>query len=83
MWFRTDTFTIFILQFSSSMLIPLDFADDLALLSQTQQQMQEKTTCVAAASAAVGLNIHKKKSRILRYNTACTNPVTIEQHIYN
>ncbi|VDP81753.1 unnamed protein product, partial [Schistosoma curassoni] len=30
----------------------LDFADDLALLSQTQQQMQEKTTNVAAASAA-------------------------------
>ncbi|VDO69787.1 unnamed protein product [Schistosoma margrebowiei] len=56
----------------------LDFADDLALLSQTQQQMQEKTTSVAAASAAVGLNIHKRRSRILGYNTVCTNPVTIE-----
>ncbi|VDP35100.1 unnamed protein product [Schistosoma margrebowiei] len=33
----------------------LDFADDLALLSQTQQQMQEKTNKVAAA---VGLSIH-------------------------
>ncbi|VDP83579.1 unnamed protein product, partial [Schistosoma curassoni] len=30
----------------------LDFADDLALLSQSQQQMQEKTNSVAAASAA-------------------------------
>ncbi|VDP56875.1 unnamed protein product [Schistosoma curassoni] len=40
----------------------LDFADDLALLSQTQQQMQEKTTSVASTSAAV----------------ACTNPVTID-----
>ncbi|VDO58169.1 unnamed protein product [Schistosoma margrebowiei] len=56
----------------------LDFADDLALLSQSQQQMQEKTTSVAAASAAVGLNIHKGKSKILRYNTACTNPMTID-----
>ncbi|VDO47505.1 unnamed protein product [Schistosoma margrebowiei] len=37
----------------------LDSADDLALLSQSQQQMQEKTTSVAASSAAVGLNIHK------------------------
>ncbi|VDP80745.1 unnamed protein product [Schistosoma mattheei] len=55
----------------------IDFAEDLALLSQTQQQMQEKTTSVAAASAAVGLNIHKGKSNILRYNTACTNPITI------
>ncbi|VDO87610.1 unnamed protein product [Schistosoma margrebowiei] len=53
----------------------LDFADDLALLSQTQQQMQE-TTRVAAASAAIGLNIHKRKSKVLRYNKACTNPIT-------
>ncbi|VDP74125.1 unnamed protein product, partial [Schistosoma curassoni] len=56
----------------------LGFADDLALLSQTQQQMQEKITNVAAASAAVRLNIHEGQSKILRYNTACTNPVTID-----
>ncbi|VDP88547.1 unnamed protein product, partial [Schistosoma mattheei] len=56
----------------------LDFADDLALLPQTQQQMQEKTTSVVAASAAEGLNIHKGKNKILRYNTACTNPVTLD-----
>ncbi|VDO83330.1 unnamed protein product [Schistosoma margrebowiei] len=56
----------------------LDFADDLALLSQTQQQMQEKSTSVAVASAAVGFNIHKEKSKVLRYNTECTNPVTID-----
>ncbi|CAH8483837.1 unnamed protein product [Schistosoma margrebowiei] len=55
-----------------------DFADDLALLSQTQQQMQEKTTSVAATSAAIGLNIHRGKSKVLRYNTACTNPITID-----
>ncbi|VDP47211.1 unnamed protein product [Schistosoma margrebowiei] len=54
------------------------FADDLALLSQTQQQMQEKTNSVAAASVAVGLNIHRGKSKIVRYNTPCTNPVTID-----
>ncbi|VDP31213.1 unnamed protein product [Schistosoma mattheei] len=40
--------------------------------------MQEKTTSVAAASAAVGLNIRKGKSKILRYNTACTNRITID-----
>ncbi|VDP46683.1 unnamed protein product [Schistosoma curassoni] len=56
----------------------LDFSDDLALLSQTQQQMKGKTTSVAAASAAVGSNIHKGKRKILRYNTACTNPITID-----
>ncbi|VDO85674.1 unnamed protein product [Schistosoma margrebowiei] len=30
----------------------IDFIDDLVLLSRTQQQMQEKTTSVSAASAA-------------------------------
>ncbi|VDP63862.1 unnamed protein product [Schistosoma curassoni] len=38
----------------------------------------QKTNSVAAASAAVGLNMHKGKSRIPRYNTACTNPITID-----
>ncbi|VDO54248.1 unnamed protein product [Schistosoma margrebowiei] len=41
----------------------LHFSDNLALLSQTQQRMQEKTTSVVAASAAVGLNIHKGKKQ--------------------
>ncbi|VDO90045.1 unnamed protein product [Schistosoma margrebowiei] len=42
--------------------------------------MREKTTSVAAASAAaIGLNIHKGKSKILRYNTACTNAITIDE----
>ncbi|CAH8469805.1 unnamed protein product [Schistosoma intercalatum] len=40
--------------------------------------MQEKTNSVAAASAAIGLNIHKGKSKVLRYNTECTNPITID-----
>ncbi|VDO54586.1 unnamed protein product [Schistosoma margrebowiei] len=31
----------------------LDFADDLAFLSQSQQQMQEKATSVAAVSASL------------------------------
>ncbi|VDP15611.1 unnamed protein product [Schistosoma margrebowiei] len=40
--------------------------------------MQKKKTSVAAVSAVVCLNIHKGKSKILRYNTACTNPNTID-----
>ncbi|VDP34362.1 unnamed protein product [Schistosoma margrebowiei] len=68
------------IQWTSRMqLDDLDFADDLALLSQTQKQMQEKTNSVAAASAAVGLNIHKWKSKVLRYNTAYTDPITIDR----
>ncbi|VDO67493.1 unnamed protein product [Schistosoma margrebowiei] len=38
----------------------------------------EKTTSVAATSTKVGFDIHKEKSKILRYNTACNNPVTID-----
>ncbi|VDO76271.1 unnamed protein product [Schistosoma mattheei] len=56
----------------------LNFADDPTLLSQTQQQMWKKMTSVVAASAAVGLNIHKGKSKTLRYNTPCTTPITID-----
>ncbi|VDP66111.1 unnamed protein product, partial [Schistosoma curassoni] len=42
------------IQWTSRMqLDDLDTADDLALLSQTQQQMQEKTNSVAAVSAAI------------------------------
>ncbi|VDO57314.1 unnamed protein product [Schistosoma margrebowiei] len=67
------------IQWTSRMqLDDLDFADDLALLSHTQQQMQEKTTSIAAASAAVDLKIHKWKIKNLRYNAACTNPVKID-----
>ncbi|VDP46315.1 unnamed protein product [Schistosoma curassoni] len=40
--------------------------------------MQEKTTSVAAASAAVGLNIHKEKCEVLQLNTAYTNPFTLD-----
>ncbi|VDP16605.1 unnamed protein product [Schistosoma margrebowiei] len=39
--------------------------------------MQEKKTSVAAASAAVDINIHKGKSKIPRYNTACNSPIKI------
>ncbi|VDP24663.1 unnamed protein product [Schistosoma curassoni] len=57
----------------------LDFADDLGLLSHTQEPMQEKATSVAAASAAAGFSIHKGESKILRYNKACNNPITLDR----
>ncbi|KAH9596739.1 Laminin subunit gamma-1 [Schistosoma haematobium] len=56
----------------------LDFAQNLALLSHAQQQIKEKIASVVAVSATVSLNIHKGKSKILRYNTACTNPITLD-----
>jgi glycosyltransferase A (GT-A) superfamily protein (DUF2064 family) len=47
----------------------LDFADDLALLSQ----MQEKTTLLCETSAQLGLNIHRGKTKILRTSTTTEN----------
>ncbi|VDO90435.1 unnamed protein product [Schistosoma margrebowiei] len=56
----------------------LDFADDLALLSHTHEQMQIKTASVAAVSASVGLSIHKGKTKVLKYNTENSNPITLD-----
>ena len=55
-----------------------DFADDLALLSHTQQQMQEKTTKIAEVSTSVGLNIHKTKSKVMKSNTTNLTPIILE-----
>lgn len=56
----------------------LDFADDLALLSQTKQQMQEKTILVAENSSRLGLTIHKGKSKVLRVNEVNEMPIILE-----
>lgn len=56
----------------------LDFADDLALLSHNQQQMQDKTTVLADTSTQVGLHIHKGKTKVMKINTAATEPVTLD-----
>ncbi|CAH8579634.1 unnamed protein product [Schistosoma intercalatum] len=57
----------------------LDFTDDIALLSHTQQQMKDKITSVAEVSASVGLNIHQGKCKILRYNKPCNNRITLDE----
>ncbi|VDP52853.1 unnamed protein product, partial [Schistosoma margrebowiei] len=40
--------------------------------------MQIKTTSVASVSASVGLNIHKGKTKVLKYNTENSNPITLD-----
>ncbi|VDO67876.1 unnamed protein product [Schistosoma curassoni] len=56
----------------------LDFADDLALLSRTHEQMKIKAASAAAVSASVCLNIHMGKTKVLKYNTENSNPVTLD-----
>ena len=55
----------------------MEFADDLALLSHTQQQMQDKTDTVSYNSTRIGLNIHPTKTKVLRINATNTNQVTL------
>ena len=56
----------------------LDFADDLALLSHSHQQIQEKTARLKTTSCQVGLDIHPKKTQIMKINTQSTDPVTLD-----
>ena len=57
----------------------LDFADDLALLSHSHRQMQDKTTELALISERVGLKINKRKTKILRTNATCETPIMLER----
>ncbi|VDO74465.1 unnamed protein product [Schistosoma margrebowiei] len=56
----------------------LDFADDLAFLFHTHKQMQIKTDSVTAVSASVGLNIHKGKTKVLKFKAGNTNLITLD-----
>ena len=55
----------------------LDFADDLALLSRNHSQMQDKTTLLETTSAGTGLKINRKKTELMKMNTAANAPVTV------
>ncbi|VDP25138.1 unnamed protein product [Schistosoma margrebowiei] len=56
----------------------LDFTDDLALLSHTHEQMQIKTVSLTAVSASLGLKIHKGKTKVLKFKTKNSNPITLD-----
>ena len=55
----------------------LDFADDLALLSHTQAQMQDKTSKIAENSSKVGLHINVAKTKLMKLNAKSTNAIKI------
>ena len=60
----------------SSTLEDLDFADVLALLSQTHDHLQEKTDRLSNFANQVGLKISKTKTEVMTLNI--TNPTPIE-----
>lgn len=55
----------------------LDFADDIALLSHSHQQMQEKTQLLEKTAAGLGLKINVGKTKIMRINNKNTSPINI------
>ena len=55
----------------------LDFADDIALLSHTQQHMQAKTTAISDLSESIGLRIHPEKSKVLRIGSQQAEPIKV------
>jgi hypothetical protein len=46
----------------------LNFADDIALISSTQQQMQEKTSILAETLIKLGLRPNESKTKVLQYS---------------
>ena len=60
-----------------SQLDDLDFADDLAFLSHSNAQMQNKTTCLDSTSARISLHINNGKTKIIRMQQASDSPVTV------
>ena len=59
----------------------LDFADDLALLSHTHRQMQEKTNSVKDSSAQIGLHINRRKTKVLRINATIIEAVHLDEDL--
>ena len=62
-----------------SQLEDLDFADDLALLSHSHQQMNEKTQDLVQISQSTGLRVHPGKTKILKINTNVKEDIRINE----
>ena len=59
----------------------LDFADDIALLSQKQQDIQNKTTRFSNTAAKIGLKASTKKTKHMRMNSRIDTPVRMQEDI--
>ena len=55
----------------------LDFATDIALLTHTYHQMQEKTTQLEESAAKLGLSASIVKTKPMRMNTTNTTPIML------
>ena len=54
-----------------------DFADDIALLAHSNQDMQEKTSLIELYAGQVGLKISTSKTKVMRMNTRVRTDITV------
>ena len=62
----------------TSKLEDLDFADDIALLSSSRGHTQQKIEKLHSTASRVGLNINKKKTKVLKINNKNQTAITID-----
>ena len=53
----------------------LDYADDIALLSSTKEQLQRKFDNVSKYAHSTGLKINTGKTKVMRFNTTTKQPI--------
>jgi hypothetical protein len=63
--------------YSINQLDDLNFADDIALLFHSHQQLQEKLTQDERKAAETGLHINTKKNKVLKSNTKTRADLTV------
>ncbi len=56
----------------------LDFADDIALISNTRNQMQEQLNHLSVHAKSTGLKININKTKLMRLNVKNSEPISIE-----
>ena len=55
----------------------LNYADDLCLISSTRQHIKEKSAKLNETSRSVGLNLKRKKTKVIRINVGNNNTVEV------
>ena len=63
----------------TSKLDDLDFADDIALISSTKQQIQNKTTKLEEEARRVGLKVSTEKTKTMRINARNEDKIVVNE----
>ena len=57
----------------------MGFADDIALISSTKQQIQDKTTKLEEEAKRVGLKVGTEKTKVMRINTRNQDKIVVNE----